>query len=65
MTKDNDGPAAHKDYGYESEADVTEMLSRLADEALEPEPPVTKTALVPNVVEGVQQGYREVTVEDE
>lgn len=65
MTKDNEGPAAHEDSELEDGAPSYGDESELADEALEPEPPVTRTALVPNVVEGVQQGYREVNVEDE
>lgn len=75
MTKDNDGPKlvvndilpdpeqAAEPFADEREA--TRVLSALADEALADEPKPKRTVMVANVVEGVQQGYREVIVEDE
>lgn len=74
--EDNDGKLVVNDHlpdpdqpsePFADEREATRVLSALADEALaeEPEPKPKRTILVAKVVEGVQQGYHEVEVEED
>lgn len=57
MTKDNDGPAKLVVNDVVPDPDQP-------SEALAEEPKPKRTVMVANVVEGVQQGYREVEVDE-